>query len=217
MAQQEDGWPLGLQPLHMRVGLVRNRDFSGSISFSTFITASPSFSSASSSDLDTESTGSFFPDKSTTLGNLIGVSSILDHPARSVRGKRPDFVDYKKTYRSKKWFSLCTKACACSNSPANPPSLGHLLEAERKAANGYRRNQNSFGYEHEQFPEVQLSPEPNSLFMDGQIAPPREGIDEKEISAQWIGSDIERKSNRNHSQANAVPMLFSCVCGQPTN
>ncbi|KAK9169645.1 hypothetical protein Syun_001785 [Stephania yunnanensis] len=51
---QEEGWPLGLQPLNMRVGLVRTRDFSGSISFNTLITRSPSSSTDSSSDLDTE-------------------------------------------------------------------------------------------------------------------------------------------------------------------
>lgn len=51
---QEDGWPLGLRPLNARVGLVRNRNFSGSVSFSTLLTDSPSPSTASSSDLDTE-------------------------------------------------------------------------------------------------------------------------------------------------------------------
>ncbi|KAK9121125.1 hypothetical protein Syun_018742 [Stephania yunnanensis] len=54
MNQQEEGWPLGLQPLNMRVGLVRTRDFSGSISFNNLITGSPSSSTDTSSDLDTE-------------------------------------------------------------------------------------------------------------------------------------------------------------------
>ncbi|KAG2667654.1 hypothetical protein I3843_15G123500 [Carya illinoinensis] len=36
--------------------------------------SSPTISSVSSSDLDTESTGSFFHDRSTTLGTLMGVS-----------------------------------------------------------------------------------------------------------------------------------------------
>ncbi|KAK9169136.1 hypothetical protein Syun_001276 [Stephania yunnanensis] len=51
---QEEGWPLGLQPLNMRVGLVRTCDFYGSISSNTLITGSPSSSTDSSSDLDTE-------------------------------------------------------------------------------------------------------------------------------------------------------------------
>lgn len=50
---QEGGWPLGLQPVNLRVGLVRNRNLSGSASFSTLLTASPT-STDSSSDLDTE-------------------------------------------------------------------------------------------------------------------------------------------------------------------
>lgn len=49
--QQEDGWPLGLQPLSLRVGLVRNH---GSVSFNTLLTGSPSSSTDSSSDLDTQ-------------------------------------------------------------------------------------------------------------------------------------------------------------------
>ena len=51
--RQEDGWPLGLQPVNLRVGLVRNRNLSGSVSFSTLLTASPT-NTDSSSDLDTE-------------------------------------------------------------------------------------------------------------------------------------------------------------------
>ncbi|KAJ0723856.1 hypothetical protein HanOQP8_Chr08g0303331 [Helianthus annuus] len=45
MARQveEGGWPLGLQPLNLRA-----------VSFSTMISGSPSSSSYSSSDLDTE-------------------------------------------------------------------------------------------------------------------------------------------------------------------
>lgn len=54
MAQQEEGWPLGLQPLNVRAGQVRNRGFNGSLSFNTLITGSPSSSTDSSSDLDTE-------------------------------------------------------------------------------------------------------------------------------------------------------------------
>nr|CAD1826541.1 unnamed protein product [Ananas comosus var. bracteatus] len=48
------------------------------------IPSSPSNSSLSSSDLDTESTGSFFPDRSTSLGTLMGVS-FPDLPRRAPR------------------------------------------------------------------------------------------------------------------------------------
>ncbi|PAN25139.1 hypothetical protein PAHAL_4G278500 [Panicum hallii] len=50
------------------------------------IPTSPSAdSSPSSSDLDTESTGSFFPDRSTTLGTLMGVSAFGGAQAQQQR------------------------------------------------------------------------------------------------------------------------------------
>lgn len=57
--QEEGGWPLGLQPLGGRVsgGLAsgnRTRDNSGCVSFSTLLTGSPSSSTDSSPDLDSE-------------------------------------------------------------------------------------------------------------------------------------------------------------------
>lgn len=55
MDMQGDGWPLGLQPLNVRVELVRNCDLNGSVSFNTLLTGSPTSSpDSSSSDLDTE-------------------------------------------------------------------------------------------------------------------------------------------------------------------
>ncbi|KAA8516437.1 hypothetical protein F0562_016730 [Nyssa sinensis] len=151
MAQQEDGWPLGLQPLNVRVGLVRNRDVNGSVSFSTLLTGSPTSSTDSSSDLDTESTGSFFRDESITLGSLIGVSSILELSRRSIRGM----------------------------SMNNAPSLGHFLEAERRAASIYRRNQSPTTYGPDDFSHVPPVSDPNSLFVSGHVAPPP--------SSSWSG------------------------------
>jgi hypothetical protein len=51
---QEEGWPLGLGLLNARAGLVRNSEFSGSISFRTMFTSSSIHSNDSSSYLDTE-------------------------------------------------------------------------------------------------------------------------------------------------------------------
>lgn len=51
---QEEGWPLGLRLLNSRIGLVMNDDFSGSASFSTVLTGSPTPSTDSSSELGTE-------------------------------------------------------------------------------------------------------------------------------------------------------------------
>jgi len=53
-AMQEEGWPLGLRLLNARIGLTGNGDFSGSVSFSTILTASPTPSTDYSSDLDTQ-------------------------------------------------------------------------------------------------------------------------------------------------------------------
>jgi len=51
---QEEGWPFGLRLLNSRVGVMRNGDFSGSVSFSTLLSGSPTPSTYSSSDLDTQ-------------------------------------------------------------------------------------------------------------------------------------------------------------------
>ncbi|KAF8395110.1 hypothetical protein HHK36_019051 [Tetracentron sinense] len=209
---KEDGWPLGLQPLNMRVGLVRDRDFSGSMSFNTLLTGSPSSSSDSSSDLDTESTGSFFHDKSITLGSLIGVSNILELPGRSVRGKRAEALRGKKSYRSKTWFfSLCSKASEDVKSMNNPPSLGHFLEAERRAVNNYRWSESPIIYEPDEFAQARPLSESNSLFINDRIAPPR--------SSPWIGSDAGRGPGEglDHGNGYGVPVLLSCMCGQPTH
>ncbi|XP_030542605.1 uncharacterized protein LOC115749774 [Rhodamnia argentea] len=143
MAQQEGGWPLGLQPLNARVGVVRNRGCSGSASFSTLLTGSPTSTADTSSGLDTESTGSFFHDKSITLGSLIGASSILELPRRSTRIRIAESSRDKRSYKSKSWFfSLCSKLNTDAVTIKGAQSLGYFLEAERRAAGGYRRNHN---------------------------------------------------------------------------
>ncbi|CAH1448495.1 unnamed protein product [Lactuca virosa] len=65
-----NGWPLGLGSMNMRLsveGVVDAREPS------TFHGPCSSFSSFSSSNLDTESTVSFFQDNSVSLGRLIGI------------------------------------------------------------------------------------------------------------------------------------------------
>ncbi|OVA06255.1 hypothetical protein BVC80_8869g22 [Macleaya cordata] len=219
MAHQEDGWPLGLQPLNTIVGLVRNHDFSGSMSFNTLITCSPSSSTVFSSDLDTESTGSFFHEQSITLGSLMGVSSILDLSGRSLGGRRSveSFRgNNKKTTNnnlksSKTWFfSLCSKPNVHDHTEItvkNPPlsTLAHFLEVERRAANDYRTNQSPIIYEQEQFYEGRPVSEPNSLFIDGCIAPPQQS------------PCFSSSSNVNGGDKYGFPVLFSCICGTPRN
>ncbi|XP_022730943.1 uncharacterized protein At3g17950-like [Durio zibethinus] len=212
MAQQEEGWPLGLQPLNVRIGLARNHDHSGSISFNTILTGSPTSSTDSSSDLDTESTGSFFHDKSITLGSLIGVSSILELSKRSVRGRKDEETREKrsKNNRPKVWFfSLCSRdnTDAENVNATNAPSLGHFLAVERRAAVEYRRNQNpATVYGPDELALAQPNLESNSLFVNGCVAPPR--------SSSCHGPDAE--NGKNDGNSYGVPVLLSCVCGQPS-
>ncbi|KAJ0083499.1 hypothetical protein Patl1_30900 [Pistacia atlantica] len=216
MAQQEEGWPLGLQPLNARVRLTRNGDFSGSVSFNTLITGSPT-SSDSSSDLDTESTGSFFHDRSITLGSLIGVSSIFELSKRSIRGRKSEAVvkEKKSNNKSRTWFfSLCSRDStdAANVNNNNPPSLGHFLAVERRAANGNgcRRNPLSPNdiYGPDELAMAQPNLESNSLFVNGRIAPPQ--------SSPWHGSEVDMRNNGGLEHVNGcgIPELFSCMCGQ---
>ncbi|XP_020203220.1 uncharacterized protein At3g17950 [Cajanus cajan] len=168
MAQQEEGWPLGLRFLNSRIGLVRNG--SGSASFSTVLTASHTPSIDFSSDLDTESTGSFFHDKSITLGNLIGISNFLELSRRSTRGRMVEpSMNNKKIHKLKPWlFSLCSRLSTDAVSGNDAPSLAHYLEAERRAASTFRRNQNQYPttHGHNGFSPIQDS---TSLLVGSQI------------------------------------------------
>ncbi|KAF4368745.1 hypothetical protein CsatB_029809 [Cannabis sativa] len=220
MAQQEEGWPLGLQPLNARVGLARNRDFSGSISFNTLITGSPTCSTDSSSDLDTESTGSFFHDKSITLGSLIGVNSILELSRRSIRGRKsePSKENKSSNTRTRRiWcFSICsssdTSDIAENSNDAAPPSLGHFLAVERKTANECRsdQRQTSF-YGPDELAMAQSTAETNTLFIDGCIAPPR--------SSPCSGTEMNMRRSRglDHCLGCGFSLLCPCMSGQPSH
>ncbi|KAG9447805.1 hypothetical protein H6P81_013933 [Aristolochia fimbriata] len=76
MAPQGDevasGWPFGLENMNLRL---RNSETLQAVpaGSNSLRLHSTSFSSFSSSDLDTESTRSFFQDRSITLGRLIGI------------------------------------------------------------------------------------------------------------------------------------------------
>ncbi|KAJ8457842.1 hypothetical protein OPV22_030768 [Ensete ventricosum] len=172
----EGGWPLGLQPVNVRIGFVRNVGFSGSHSFRTLIAASPSSSSSSSSGLDTESTGSFFHDRSSiTLGSLIGITSILDLSNRSLRrSRRQENPRATKNSKTKTWFSLCSRTQLSGDVTDAAPSLGSFLEAERRASDAHqvRNNGVSITYELEGLAESRPAPEPNTVFSDGLVLPP---------------------------------------------
>ncbi|XWS43709.1 hypothetical protein CRYUN_Cryun16bG0126900 [Craigia yunnanensis] len=162
---------------------------------STLLTASPSSSGISSSDLDTESTGSFFHDKSITLGSLIGISSFLELSRRSTRRRTTETSrDQKNSYKSRPWlFSLCSKLSTDAVDTNKAQSLGHFLEVERSAANIYRRNQTPAAYAPGDF---------------STIAPRSNGA---------LSAEDGRKSDRElleHGNGYGAPLLLSCLCGQ---
>ncbi|KAB2080929.1 hypothetical protein E1A91_A05G101400v1 [Gossypium mustelinum] len=201
----EGGWPLGLQPLNVRLGLARNHDYSGSISFNTTLTASPTSSADSSSDLDTQSTGSFFHDKSVTLGSLIGVSSILEMSKRSVKGRKIEAPREKRSNTNNRskvgLFSLCSRDSTDAED-VDAPSLGHFLTEKRRAAGEYRRTHSptTTAYGPDELALAQPNSESNTLFVNGCVAPPR-------TSSCHAADD-----DNNYG----VPVLFSCMCGQPS-
>ncbi|KAL4031946.1 hypothetical protein IC575_010241 [Cucumis melo] len=208
MALQEDGWPLGLRVMNARVGgLAGNHDLSASVSFNTLRTHSPSSFTDSSSDLDTKSTGSFYPDKSITLGSLIGVSSILELSRRSTKGNKVEILEDKKKYKSKPWLfslSLCIKLRPDAVSFSSSPSLQHSLEAERKATRN-RRNHSSTLYGPNDYSLVPPVSGANSLFSSDRVDP---------VSFAQAGEEESRRSDGElvqNGNSQGIPLLFSCL------
>ncbi|CAI9087402.1 OLC1v1021459C1 [Oldenlandia corymbosa var. corymbosa] len=76
ITEAPNGWPLGLGNINLRL-IVTPNSLAARPSTpgeqSPTEAPSPSFSSFSSSNLDTESSASFFPDKSVSLGLLMGI------------------------------------------------------------------------------------------------------------------------------------------------
>ncbi|KAK4270306.1 hypothetical protein QN277_023356 [Acacia crassicarpa] len=225
MAQEQEGWPLGLGLLNARIGLVRshnndNAEFSGSgsASFTTLLT--PSLSSASmdssSSHLDYQSTGSLFQDKSNnTLGNLIGISSIFELSRRSSRGRMVEpFRDNKRIHKLKPWlFSLCSRlttdaVVAMNRDGDNVPSLGHYLEEERRAANAGTWRNRTFSYPYGVNDFSPVRDDSNSLFLGGQVVAPE--------CAAMEGEEGGREPSRallGQSNGYGGLVVFPCLCG----
>ena len=160
--------------------------------------------------LTLQSTGSFFHDKSITLGSLIGVSNILELSRRSIRGRRTESTKNKRSNtRSRTWlFSLCSRDNTDADSVYNGPSLGQFLEEERRAADENRRNQSVMMYGGDEMELAQSAPEPNSLFINGCVAPPQPSL----------GSDAHTGRNGGTEPPNdhGIALLCSCVCGHWT-
>ncbi|MFS7965051.1 hypothetical protein Hanom_Chr08g00757561 [Helianthus anomalus] len=152
-----------------------------------------------------QSTGSFFHDRSITLGNLMGVSSIVELSRRSLRrGKMLTQTlsletKTKPNPKSKPWcFGFCLCLCHRDNNDVvegsrnNIVPLGHFLEVERRAAQDHRRGQHSpLVYGADELTLAQpFRDSSNTLFVDGQIMPPTR-------SSPWPGLDAnERRKSR---------------------
>ncbi|XP_078160269.1 uncharacterized protein At3g17950-like [Carex rostrata] len=138
------------------------------------IPSSPTNSSPSSSDLDTESTGSFFPDRSTTLGTLMGVT-LNPTSSRSIRPQPPPISttpqpttpsSHRKKRRRRRrarsgWWRLCR------DNTAGPTKLGEFLQVERRINNAGDLIEAEICYGGEAVPR-----EEGRLFENGRVLPP---------------------------------------------
>ncbi|KAG0489189.1 hypothetical protein HPP92_008000 [Vanilla planifolia] len=140
--------------------------------------SSPTNSSPSSSDLDTQSTGSFFHDRSTTLGTLMGLTfpEIIARPSRgpSVRQPPPPVataaaigghsvkVGRRRRRRvGNRWWRLCRE-------DMGPSSLEEFLQAERELGNA----DGHFLYGNETPPLDEHEAVGGRLFENGRVLPP---------------------------------------------
>ncbi|XP_065850092.1 uncharacterized protein At3g17950 [Euphorbia lathyris] len=153
--------------------------------------SSPTESSVSSSDLDTESTGSFFHDRSTTLGTLMGVtfpaitfrapSHSRENSQAAASAMASAATTYHRNNKSKKskrtlaelrrrrWWRLC------SDGEAKPASLGEFLEVERRFGDGA-----FFGNAAAELEGVMVEQprDGGGLFADGRVLPPAAEVDD---------------------------------------
>ncbi|XP_076927903.1 uncharacterized protein At3g17950-like [Bidens hawaiensis] len=150
--------------------------------------SSPTISSISSSDLDTESTGSFFHDRSTTLGTLMGFAVTFRVPSDRTptvtlgsaplsansdgeqrRRRRMNFNNAveavterrRKRLRRRRWWWLC------SGEDLKPSSLGEFLEVERRFG-----EEALFGGDAVMNMQVEDDNAGGTLFANGRVLPP---------------------------------------------
>ncbi|XP_024526844.1 uncharacterized protein LOC112345083 [Selaginella moellendorffii] len=143
MEETMRGWPLGLQPVNVRVHLaeswLEHAAASSAAAAASSLSPSLSFSSSLSSDLDTQSTVSLLPETGVagmTLGSLIGIRS-AGRRREQARHGRGGMVWALLGCRSNGNSSDETgsNATLLADSVA-PPSLGEILALERSSRNG---------------------------------------------------------------------------------
>jgi len=151
-----------------------------------------------------QSTGSFFHDRSTTLGTLMGVTfpaitfrapSQHRHPAaasstvtasanggnprRNTKKRRNLAASSVAERRRRRWWSLCR-----DGGGAKPASLGEFLEVERR-----------FGDAAAELEGVMVAEQPRNggvngrlLFADGRVLPPADVVDDGGSSSSTAGA-----------------------------
>lgn len=231
MATHHD-WGLALQPSHLRLRLIEHIRLADHASI---LTPTPSITSQSSSDLETESTGSFFPERSTTLGSLIGIRSRV--PADELRDgddQQAATVEISRSKGQGRHCCWCAAFLSCMSSDACQerisPSLAHLLELERRAAIS-QRQQMGDEQSHETIDSVFTR---NTLFDDDRILPPQPSgaplrlileqstPNSSYLSADWTATipDFNTRntnlSHEEHDGANSGRFLaiWPSICGR---
>lgn len=217
---RSNGWPLGLQPVNVRIRpLEHHLRLSAS-----FLISTPSITSESSSDLDTESTGSFFPEKSTTLGSLIGIHSnsqnsqtqenhavIEHHEQLEAERTRRRPAASSGAARGRLWCPLLGCGGGSEQEPiGSSSSLAHLLQKERRATHSQRETSNiEGGYTHEVVEEGGFSIDEsmlhrNTLFDNEGILPPRPSgaplrliLQQASPSSSYLSADWNVFNGRN--------------------
>lgn len=162
------------------------------------VASSPTHSSISSSDLDTESTGSFFHDRSTTLGTLMGVtvqaitfrasssqhrqsenSVSATHASRKTKTPKKGRArgamateEQRLRRQRRRWWRLCRDDYDCRRA-----SLGEYLEVERRFGDGVFLGGGGGGGAAAELEEgivQEQTQNGRNLFAEGRVLPPAE-------------------------------------------
>lgn len=233
----------GFQHSSLRVRVMENLRVAEPNYLDAMAVVSPSFSSHSSSDLDTESTGSFFYDKSITLGSLMGLKSdvgvsprVVVH-AQELTSREPEAPRSRQNTRSKKsksWWRLCRDSDDCDCHRNINPSLEQFLEEERRTT-GSNREGMYINILYDEFTAGHDFTARNLLFSEGRILPPHSAHSRQQASSTdmvraksnhcWLtecfsGETVSRRNSvreghdhGNQSVGSRLPTLFSGICG----
>lgn len=232
----------GFQHSSLRVRVMENLRVAEPNYLDAMAVVSPSFSSHSSSDLDTESTGSFFYDKSITLGSLMGLKSdvgvsprVVVH-AQELTSREPEAPRSRQNTRSKKsksWWRLCRDSDDCDCHRNINPSLEQFLEEERRTTGSNIGEGMYFNIMYDEFTAGQDFSGRNLLFSEGRILPPHSAHSRQqpcidmvraEPNTSWStesfsrdsgsrrGSVREAHDHGSQSVGSRLPTLFSGIC-----